>query len=326
MKNNILLTYLICLILTGISLKASGQDNNQEKKILPAVTPGGKTADVVNVRYGNHERNVFDLWIANTDQPSPLVIYIHGGGFTGGDKSEVYKTNEIDSSLNNGISFASINYRYRTEDSLGVRASLYDSKRALQYIRSRAKEWNVDGNRIACYGGSAGAGTSLWLAFHDDMADPENEDPVMWESTRIMAAVARATQATYNLSRWYDILKMEENGQYNQETLRFYGFNSAEELNTPAGKAAITDLDMLEMMDSSDPPFFVLNNMKGGLPPENRGHMNHHPLHAKALKDRADEVGVEAVVYAPKIGIEPVNDKQESMIEFIVRILKNDKE
>ena len=44
----------------------------------------------------------------------------------------------------------------------------------MQYIRSRAKEWNIDPTRIASYGSSAGAGTSLWLAFHDDLADPGN--------------------------------------------------------------------------------------------------------------------------------------------------------
>ena len=37
-----------------------------------------------NVKYGNHERNVFDLWLAESDKPTPLVIYIHGGGFRGG--------------------------------------------------------------------------------------------------------------------------------------------------------------------------------------------------------------------------------------------------
>jgi hypothetical protein len=52
--------------------------------------------------------------------------------------------------------------------------------------------------------------------------------------------------------------------------------------------------------------------------------MHHHPLHAKALKDRAEEAGIEAVVYAPRIGLEPAIDKQESMEEFIVRILKKD--
>ncbi|MFA5533984.1 MAG: hypothetical protein WDA19_05795 [Mariniphaga sp.] len=37
--------------------------------------------------------------------------------------------------------------------------------------------------------------------------------------------------------------------------------------------------------------------------------MNHHPLHAKAIRDKAVEVGLEAVVYAPEIGIEDPSGK-----------------
>ncbi len=49
----------------------------------------------------------------------------------------------------------------------------------------KADDWNVDKTRVAAYGGSAGAGTSLWLAFHDDLADPKSADPVLRESSRL---------------------------------------------------------------------------------------------------------------------------------------------
>ena len=45
--------------------------------------------DVAKASYGPHERNVLDLWKAKSDRPTPLVIHIHGGGFTQGDKSGV---------------------------------------------------------------------------------------------------------------------------------------------------------------------------------------------------------------------------------------------
>ena len=251
MNKNDWLAIFLCLILSLINLTGFGQENNRKQEILPPITPTGIPANEVDIRYGSHKRNVFDLWIANTEQPAPLVIFIHGGGFRSGDKSKVYNRKDIDFYLNHGISFASINYRYMTGDSLGVRASLYDSKRALQFIRSRAREWNIDKNRIACYGGSAGAGTSLWLAFHDDMADPENKDPVLRESTRIQAAGATGTQATYNLARWSDILALDVEELNTPQVLRFYGINSSEEINTPDGQAVLAELDMLEMMEGS---------------------------------------------------------------------------
>ena len=42
-----------------------------------------------DVRYGEHERNVLDLYLTPSADPTPLVIYIHGGGFRGGDKRSV---------------------------------------------------------------------------------------------------------------------------------------------------------------------------------------------------------------------------------------------
>jgi len=44
-----------------------------------------------DVAYGEHERQVFDLWITkpSNDRPTPLAIYIHGGGFRGGDKNSI---------------------------------------------------------------------------------------------------------------------------------------------------------------------------------------------------------------------------------------------
>ena len=102
----------------------------------------------------------------------------------GGDK----KTNPR-AFLDKGISVAAINYRYTqngVEDKVEppVKAPLGDAARALQFVRSKAAEWNLDKQRIGATGGSAGACTSLWLAFHDDMADPKSDDPVARESTR----------------------------------------------------------------------------------------------------------------------------------------------
>ncbi|MEO2047672.1 MAG: hypothetical protein ABGX16_13990 [Pirellulales bacterium] len=55
---------------------------------------------------------------------------------------------------------------------------MHDAARALQLVRSKATEWNIDKQRIGASGGSAGACSSLWLAFHPDMANPASSDPV----------------------------------------------------------------------------------------------------------------------------------------------------
>jgi acetyl esterase/lipase len=73
---------------------------------------------------------------------------------------------------------------------------MLDCARALQLVRSKAKEWNLDKTRIVASGGSAGACTSLWLAFHDDLADPKSADPIARESTRLLAAAVTVPQTS----------------------------------------------------------------------------------------------------------------------------------
>ncbi len=77
-----------------------------------------------------------------------------------------------------------------------MKGPLHDAARALQFVRSKATEWNIDKQRIAASGGSAGACTSLWLAFHPDLADPKSDDPVVRESTRLLCAAVSGAQTT----------------------------------------------------------------------------------------------------------------------------------
>src|SRR5262245_51313939 len=62
--------------------------------------------DVADAKYGPHERNVLDLWKAKSETPTPLVVFIHGGGFRAGDKSQVSPA-LVNSCLKAGISVAS---------------------------------------------------------------------------------------------------------------------------------------------------------------------------------------------------------------------------
>src|SRR5438874_11233473 len=118
--------------------------------------------DMANVAYGPHERNVMDVWKAKSEQPTPLLVFIHGGGFRGGSK-EAVQPYLLNGCLASGISVVAINYRLSPE--VHFPAHYMDSARAIQFARSKAKEWNLDPKRVASSGGSAGAGTSLLPGF-----------------------------------------------------------------------------------------------------------------------------------------------------------------
>jgi len=277
--------------------------SNIEVKIEP-IAVNGIRATLANEKYGDHKRNNFDIWLAKSEVPTPLVIYIHGGGFVGGDKSKYYDSGDLVRFLDSGISVAVINYRFMNEAPYGIMASMNDSKRCLQYIRYHSKKYNIDKNKIACSGGSAGAGTSLWLAFNDNLAEPESIDPVLRESTRLTCAGAFATQSTYDICLWSDLLGLpkKETAKEKFEIARAFGFKSAEDVDFIRETKVRGELDFLNQMNKNSAPFFVSNKQPGGFP-LNEDHLNHHPLHAKALKERAVKVGVEAIVYAPQIGI-----------------------
>ena len=290
---------------------------SQNKKVVEPVNLNGITADYLNETYGDHQRNKFDIWLAKSDKPTPLVIYIHGGGFGSGDKSKYYNSKQLVSFLEKGISVATINYRFQKHKPYGILASLNDSKRCLQFIRYHTDKYNVDKTRIGVYGSSAGAGTSLWIAFSDDMADLDNPDPILRESTRISCVGALATQATYDFFKWPEILNLPEELMLNANTERriakAFGLKYEEGIDLKSYKKIIKELDFLEKIDKDDPPMFVFNNQKGGIPLTN-GQKNHHPLHAKVLKDKADREGLESVVYAPKIGIS--NAENIDLVDF----------
>ena len=203
-----LLLLALCL---GIAPAAEPTPKAPVKKVVPAkkavakkAAPAEKpqpTPTQANVRYGEHERNVLDFWRAPTQAPAPLLFFIHGGGWMGGDKERVARSYDVGQLLAAGVSVVSINYRYVSQAHAEgiqppVRGSLFDAARALQFVRSKAGEWNLDKTRIVASGGSAGACTSLWLAFHDDLADPKSADPVARESTRLSGAVVSGAQTT----------------------------------------------------------------------------------------------------------------------------------
>jgi hypothetical protein len=284
--------------------------------------------------YAEKERTVYDIvHFPDSDTPTPLVIYIHGGGFLGGEKEELYNTYsaELQALVQGGAAVATIEYTLLEEDvdTEGVIKCLSDSRYALQYFRHHAEHLNIDPERVALAGTSAGAGTSLWLAFHDDMADSAAEDPVLAESTRVRAAAVWETQATYDLPRWtddifdefgLDLFGTAEQFGLMQQLLNFYGITEREDLESPDIIAYRENVDMLDLMDGTDAPFWVRNEFEAKTFPISSGALFHHPFHARALVDAAVAVQLENVPYIPKIEVAPGTD--ESASAFLLRHLE----
>jgi hypothetical protein len=285
------------------------------------------------VAYGTDEKHTFDFFAPVSDEPTPLLIFIHGGGFTGGDKQTVYNDagyiELMETMLSNRVAFATINYRLlENGETEGVLKPLNDSKRALQYIKYHSHAFNIDKERIVLMGSSAGAGTSLWIGVNDDLVDA-NGDDISQESTRVQGVVALATQSTYDVLEWHNTVFSEyasEGFGYDEmismvggETvLKFYGIQSLDELGSEAVTAQWAQLDMLNLMTSDDPDIYVNNNGPYQIP-ANEGAVLHHPLHAKAIFDHATSAGIGCVALVPNMEID--NTGGETMEGFVLRKL-----
>ena len=110
-----------------------------------------------DIRYDNKERTQFDIWLPTSSTPTGLVIYVHGGGFSSGDKDFVYTVQsggawdfpaDIRFLLQNNIAVATVRYTLLspTSETEGIKKPMADVRRALQYMRYRAKDFNIDKN------------------------------------------------------------------------------------------------------------------------------------------------------------------------------------
>lgn len=138
--------------------------------VIPAPTFANEKYDT------RHERNVLDFWQAKTDKPAPVVLWFHGGGFKMGDKSAIAdKESVVGGFLARGVSVASCNYPFVKDAT--YEEIMHHCARAVQFVRSKEKDWRIDPTRIGVAGSSAGALISEWLGYHADLADPKGETP-----------------------------------------------------------------------------------------------------------------------------------------------------
>ncbi|MBI3863141.1 MAG: alpha/beta hydrolase [Planctomycetia bacterium] len=249
------------------------------------------------VSYGPHERNVLDFWKAEGDGPRPLLVYIHGGGWTSGDKKQ--NSNVFRPFLEKGISYAAINYRLSTESTLP--APVHDAARAIQFLRTKALEWNIDTKHIALTGGSAGACTSMWILLHDDLADPKSDDPVLRESSRVCAAAVSAGQTSIDpkvIEGWLgpNVLKHRMiNLAVGEKTIE------AALENYERHKALYFEFSPYNHVDAGDPPLFMTYPADMTLPSKDAGHGIHHPVYGVKLKEKSDSVGHECHLLIPDV-------------------------
>jgi acetyl esterase/lipase len=132
-----------------------------------------------------------DLWVPETPEPAPLVVYVHGGAFMMGDRRylpETLRPDQLfDALLEAGLAVASVDYRHALEAPFP--AQLHDVKAAVRYLRSHAEDLGISTDRIGAWGESAGGHLAALLGLTGHRADLEGTHGVVGPSSRVDAVV-----------------------------------------------------------------------------------------------------------------------------------------
>ncbi len=308
--------------------------------VLCAAEPAGKTITVKTVRgeivipaptladvpYGPHPKQVLHFWKVDTAKPAPLLFFIHGGGWTGGSRTDFRFCALLPHMLAADIAVASVEYRFIQEATAEkvvppVKACLYDAARGLQFVRSNAAKWHIDKTRVGLAGGSAGACSSLWLAFHDDLADPHSNDPVARESTRVLCAAVGIPQTTL------DPQQMKEwtpNSQYGGHAFGFRGdrakgLSPFDQFLANRDKILpwIAEYSPYALVSPGDSPVYLSYNTPPALGQEERD-PTHTANFGVKLQERCQRMNVPCEVYYPGAP----NVKHATVQEYLIEKLK----
>ncbi|MBI5722338.1 MAG: alpha/beta hydrolase [Planctomycetes bacterium] len=136
-----------------------------------------------NISYGSHgQRNLLDAYLPmGAKSLRPGIVFIHGGGWMGGDKASLGWMAE--DAARRGFCAFSINYRFSTHGPYPV--PFLDVQRAVRWIRAHAGRFRLDPARIGAWGDSAGGHLASLLA----LTELTESDPKLAKySSRIRCA------------------------------------------------------------------------------------------------------------------------------------------
>ncbi|MET8827466.1 alpha/beta hydrolase [Streptomyces sp. NPDC004610] len=134
-------------------LAGTAQASSAERPTTPSTTTPAYTSRL-DVPYASAPGQVLDLYVPEGARKKlPLVIYVHGGGWFAGDKTELQRVPAWDSLLGQGFAVASVNYTLVP----GARfpQQIHEVKAAIRHLRANAASYGLNG-KIGLWGGSAG--------------------------------------------------------------------------------------------------------------------------------------------------------------------------
>lgn len=189
-----------------------------------------------NVRYRKGGSNNWKLDIVwpktKPEKPHPAIVFVHGGGWSAGDKSGGLWRNMPIAYAQKGYVCISVNYRLTAEAPLP--ACVSDCKNAVRWLRANAEDYHVDPERIGAFGISAGGHLVSMLGLAGAEANLEGDGPHQEFSSAVSAVCCVA--APTNFPQWFGKeIVIDEIGP---KLSRIFGANEVNEIRDIAIKAS----------------------------------------------------------------------------------------
>jgi acetyl esterase/lipase len=184
--------------------------------------------------------------------PFPAVMYVHGGGWTGGDKSGGAGMTETPELLSRGFVVIAINYRLAPKYT--VPSQVEDVKYAIRYVKSNSRELNIDAERLGLIGGSAGGHlvSLMGVTGPEDGLEGDFDLPV--KSSRVRAVVDMFGPA--------DLDGIPE-GKAKGTVAQAFGVN----VDDPGARELLRKYSPVTYATADDPPFLILHGDKDEVVP-----------------------------------------------------------
>jgi acetyl esterase/lipase len=177
-----------------------------------------------------------DLYLPTGPGPFPAIVFIHGGGWSNGDRTQMTKV--IEFLVPHGYVGMAIDY----DLSPGVHfpTALYESKEAIRWLRAHAAQYHVDPNRIAVAGSSAGGEIAALVALTSGNPKFEGDGGFKEFPSTVKAAILY--NAALNLTAFPD---------NDESILRYIGSSCS------ANKTACSEASPQFQIRTNMPPFYI---------------------------------------------------------------------
>lgn len=245
--------------------------------LLVSLLQGAPEADVVrDVEYGTGGGRALRMHLvkpkSTPKDPMPVVVYIHGGGWRGGSRDAGVRP--LSRLAQRGYFGATVEYRLSAEARFP--AQIEDCKAAIRFLRSKAKEYGIDPDRIGVWGPSAGGHLVALLGTSGDVKELEGKGGAAEFSSRVQAVVD-----------WFgptDFLKMGKN------KIDHDAANSPESLLVGGpiqeNKDKVAAANPVTYVTKDDPPFLIMHGDKDDLVPLGQSELLHAALRTAGVESK----------------------------------------